>query len=112
MASSTPVLVVAIDFGTTYSGYAYSFASDYKASPLKVFSTNFVSEGVQMAKVPTSVLFTPDQEFHSFGTEAEEKYARMSDEDSKEARRWFYFERFKMTLYKNSVRNHPPDTLQ
>ena len=30
------LVVAAIDFGTTYSGYAYSFYSDYKNDPLKL----------------------------------------------------------------------------
>jgi len=28
--------VAAIDFGTTYSGYAYSFKDEYNTDPLKV----------------------------------------------------------------------------
>ena len=33
-------LVVAIDFGTTYTGYAISTYSDYKIDPLKASTTN------------------------------------------------------------------------
>lgn len=32
----TKLAVAAIDFGTTYSGFAYSFRSDYQSDPLKV----------------------------------------------------------------------------
>lgn len=32
----TKLAVAAIDFGTTYSGFAYSFRSDYQSTPLKV----------------------------------------------------------------------------
>ena len=38
----TKLAVAAIDFGTTYSGYAYSFHSDYKKDPLKVKNLNSV----------------------------------------------------------------------
>lgn len=34
----TKLIVAAIDFGTTYSGYAYSFRDEYQKDPLKVFS--------------------------------------------------------------------------
>ena len=37
----TKLVVAAIDFGTTYSGYAYSFKSEYEKNPLKVFIINF-----------------------------------------------------------------------
>lgn len=33
------LLVAAIDFGTTYSGYAFSFRHDFERDPLKI-STN------------------------------------------------------------------------
>ena len=34
--SLTKLAVGAIDFGTTFSGYAYSFRSDYQKNPLQV----------------------------------------------------------------------------
>jgi hypothetical protein len=40
----TKLIVAAIDFGTTYSGYAHSLKDEYKKDPLKVFFTfDFVS---------------------------------------------------------------------
>ena len=33
---SDKFIVGAIDFGTTYSGYAYSFAADFNLDPTKV----------------------------------------------------------------------------
>ena len=30
------ICVAAIDFGTTYSGYAYSFRYDFETNPLKI----------------------------------------------------------------------------
>jgi len=103
MTSKTHMVVVAIDFGTTYSGYAFSFRSDYEISPMKVSTQNFQVGSTQMPKMPTSVLFRPDQEFHSFGTEAEEKYARLCEENSGEARRWYFFQRFKLDLHMKEV---------
>jgi len=36
MASSGTLLVAAIDIGTAFSGYAFSFRRDYEFNPLKV----------------------------------------------------------------------------
>ena len=47
------------------------------------------------------LLLTPEQEFHSFGFIARDFY---HDLQSREARRWLYFDRFKMILHHNKVR--------
>lgn len=36
METSNYMMVAALDFGTTYSGYAFSFRNDFKADPLKI----------------------------------------------------------------------------
>ena len=36
MSRVKEIFVAAIDFGTTYSGYAYSFKDEYNTDPLKV----------------------------------------------------------------------------
>ena len=66
------VLVAAIDFGTTFSGYAFSF----KSSPDDVRMNKNWSEtmGFQSYKTPTSVLTGPDDKFMAFGYEAEHTY--------------------------------------
>lgn len=95
--------VAAIDFGTTYSGYAFSFRSDFKTDPLKIITNNWkvgATNAVSL-KAPSCILFDPDQKFHSFGFEAEDKYAELTeDADHNE---WFYFKRFKMLLYEQKV---------
>ncbi|KAJ8298864.1 hypothetical protein KUTeg_022924 [Tegillarca granosa] len=70
-------LVVGIDIGTKYSGYAYSFKSDFKDNPLRITANNWVEEGAEndYQKVPTTILLKPSGEFDSFGFEAENKYA-------------------------------------
>ncbi|CAG2228193.1 Heat shock 70 kDa protein 12B [Mytilus edulis] len=97
--SSSKLLVVAIDFGTTYSGYAFSYISQRE----KVYTYNWSKGITQTPKTPTSILFTPRKDFHSFGYEAEEEYARLSQH--KENRDWYFFKRFKLTLYKNEDLN-------
>lgn len=40
MSRSGEIIVAAIDFGTTYSGYAYSFKDEYINDPMKVNKNN------------------------------------------------------------------------
>ncbi|KAK3600518.1 hypothetical protein CHS0354_028718 [Potamilus streckersoni] len=97
--SNKPV-VAAIDFGTTYSGYAFSFGYEFQVDPLRISCTNHfhTRSGAGMSlKTPTCILFSPDQRFHSFGYEAEEKYSDLLMDEEHEA--WYYFKRFKMILY-------------
>jgi hypothetical protein len=49
-------------------------------------------------KTPTTLLLTPEGEFHSFGFTARNFYHDLSPG---EARRWLYFEKFKMALHYN-----------
>ncbi|XP_078325395.1 heat shock 70 kDa protein 12B-like [Crassostrea virginica] len=93
------LLVAAIDFGTTFSGYAFSFLHDYNRDPLKI-STNSWNAGIgklMTLKTSTCVLFDATGKFHSFGFEAEEKYSNLALEDNHHD--WYYFRRFKMMLY-------------
>lgn len=92
----TKLVVAAIDFGTTYSGYAYSFVSDYKKDPLKFFTQVWSSEEITTDKTPTCVLFNKDKNFSSFGYEAERKYAELAEEG--EHNGWRFFKHFKMML--------------
>ncbi|KAL3878541.1 hypothetical protein ACJMK2_030881 [Sinanodonta woodiana] len=93
------LLVAAIDFGTTYSGYAFSFRSEYDKDPCKIYTPvwNAGSRSLVSLKAPTCALFDPHKRFHSFGYEAEDKYTELAADD--EADGWYYFRRFKMTLY-------------
>ena len=87
-----PLLVTAIDFGTTYSGYVFCF----KAYREKILTGNqgYMQED---ERVPTIVLLNPDQTFNSFGYEARETYSKLGEEKAN----YFYFEHFKMAMYKN-----------
>lgn len=66
---SIPLFVVAIDFGTTYSGYAFCSKNDYLANPPKVFANENWTAGGQgfSKKTPTCLLLTPEKEFCAFG---------------------------------------------
>ncbi|XP_068800026.1 heat shock 70 kDa protein 12B isoform X2 [Struthio camelus] len=91
-------VVVAIDFGTTSSGYAFSFASDPEAIHM-MRKWEGGDPGVANQKTPTSLLLTPEGVFHSFGYTARDYY---HDLDPEEARDWLYFEKFKMKIHSTS----------
>ncbi|XP_071124900.1 heat shock 70 kDa protein 12B-like [Mytilus edulis] len=98
---SDPLLVAAIDFGTTFSGYAFAFKGDFKEDPLKIsgYTWTLGSTAGLSLKTPTCVLFDHNGDFHSFGAEAEEKYTTLAEDEAHE--NWYFFRRFKMQLYRN-----------
>ncbi|XP_069488365.1 heat shock 70 kDa protein 12B isoform X3 [Ambystoma mexicanum] len=55
--------------------------------------------GVANQKTPTSLLLTPEKNFHSFGYTARDYY---HDLDPEEAREWLYLEKFKMKIHSTS----------
>jgi hypothetical protein len=63
----------AADFGTTYSGYGYSFRDEYKKDHSKIYcNTDWKSgDGLVTTKTPTVILFDENGKFQSFGYEAE-----------------------------------------
>ena len=56
--------------------------------------------GVTNQKTPTTLLLKPNGTFHSFGFGARDFY---HDLDASEAKRWYYFDKFKMTLHGSEV---------
>ncbi|XP_060077647.1 heat shock 70 kDa protein 12A-like [Ylistrum balloti] len=107
------LFVAAIDFGTTYSGYAFSAKDDFEKDPLKI-SANHWNAGAKSLishKAPTCLLLNPDKSFKSFGYEAENDFIHLagesddddSDEENEEEgyRKYYYFHRFKMVLHNN-----------
>ena len=99
-SSSDHFVVVAIDFGTTFSGYAFSFVHDPDSIHM-MRKWEGGDPGVINQKTPTILMLTPDGEFHSFGFTARDFY---HDMDSAEAGKWMYFEKFKMELHHKMVR--------
>lgn len=93
-------VVVAIDFGTTYSGYAYSFTNH----PEDIHLMRSIQGGrygsPSTHKIPTILLLNEKGRFHSFGHEAREAYHNL---DENEAKNWFYFEKFKLELHTRKV---------
>ncbi|XP_047677614.1 heat shock 70 kDa protein 12A isoform X5 [Tachysurus fulvidraco] len=89
------VVVVAIDFGTTSSGYAYAFTKEPECiHTMRRWEGG--DPGVSNQKTPTTILLTPDRKFHSFGYAARDFY---HDLDTSESKQWLYLEKFKMKLH-------------
>ena len=104
------LLVAAIDFGTTFSGYAFSFMSDYKTDPLKISANNAWNAGGQCLlslKTPTVLYYDPNAEKNKqilFGYEAQNAYLTLTQNDDKTLhKKVFYFSLFKMQLYGDKV---------
>ena len=97
-------LVAAIDFGTTYSGYAYCSRQDFERSPLIIKTSSWKSgtgSSDKFMKTPTMVLFDSNGEFDSFGFEAEEKYRKLAVRNRHGS--WYFFRRFKMRLHQKQT---------
>ncbi|NWI76597.1 HS12B protein, partial [Dryoscopus gambensis] len=85
--------VVAIDFGTSYSGYCFSLASGTDQMRQVYWG---IEHGLKTPKTPTCILFNQNQEFEYFGYDAVMKYKSLP---SSQADSWYFFQNFKMQLY-------------
>lgn len=97
-------MVAAIDFGTTYSGYAFSFKEDHKTNPLQISINQkwtAASRCIVSLKTPTCILFNKDEEFEAFGYAAEDNYSELALDDLHGD--YYYFRRFKMSLLNNKA---------
>ena len=92
-------VVVAIDFGTTFSGYAFAFTRDPESVHM-MRRWEGGDPGVTNQKTPTTLLLKPDGSFHSFGFGARDFYHDLEPEDAK---KWMFFDKFKMSLHSNKV---------
>uniref|UniRef100_A0A6I8N1D2 Heat shock 70 kDa protein 12A n=1 Tax=Ornithorhynchus anatinus TaxID=9258 RepID=A0A6I8N1D2_ORNAN len=99
------LVVVAIDFGTTSSGYAYSFTKEPECIHV-MRRWEGGDPGVSNQKTPTTILLTPERKFHSFGYAARDFY---HDLDPNESKQWLYLEKFKMKLHTTSNLNLETD---
>uniref|UniRef100_A0AAR2L3K2 Heat shock 70 kDa protein 12A n=1 Tax=Pygocentrus nattereri TaxID=42514 RepID=A0AAR2L3K2_PYGNA len=89
------IVVVAIDFGTTSSGYAYAFTKEPECiHTMRRWEGG--DPGVSNQKTPTTILLAPEKKFHSFGYAARDFY---HDLDPTESKQWLYLEKFKMKLH-------------
>ncbi|XP_052212853.1 heat shock 70 kDa protein 12A-like [Dreissena polymorpha] len=94
------LIVASIDFGTTFSGWAYSFVHDHDNNPADVKSRNWNSGTFITSKAPTCVLIKSDgTTLEAFGYDAESKYAELAAEENHTD--VYFFQTFKMKLFDN-----------
>lgn len=93
------LLVAAIDFGTTFSGYAFAMRNELNNDPSRIHVPNWQSSngGSNFCKTSSTVLLNKDTQLVAFGFDAESKYAKLSENGKGED--YFYFHHFKMMLY-------------
>jgi len=92
---------VAIDFGTTYSGFAFSFNKEQGDDSIFMNRDWMNDQGHRTSKTPTCLLLKPDQSFDSFGYQAVEKYTNLKS--LSEEKEYFFFRHFKMFLHNDEV---------
>lgn len=85
------LLVAAIDFGTTYSGYAFSTITDFQRDPLKSYLKQWVdsTSGRIYNKTSTCILFDENKDFRKFGFEAETNYMNLVPKEK--LKDWVFF---------------------
>lgn len=93
-------VVVAIDFGTSFSGFAFSFNHRDGSEDIYMNREWGSAQGYKTLKTPTCILLNRDKKFVKFGFEAAEKYAELEDANDKT---FYFFDRFKMMLYGSEV---------
>ncbi|XP_062602944.1 heat shock 70 kDa protein 12A-like [Saccostrea cucullata] len=104
------LLVAAIDFGTTYSGYAYAMKSNSSNNSEPFNIPRWPGNGTISNRVPTAVLFGPDGSFLRFGYEAN-TYMQDNPNDE-DLEKFYFFQDFKMLLYQTkdlSLNTQIPD---
>ena len=100
-----PMAVIAIDFGTTYSGYAFSLQSQFQKDPTNIYAyTHQIPGGMISSKTPTSLLLKPNKEFYKFGYDAEDMYDELALDGKHHD--YYFFRRFNMLLHINPVILH------
>ncbi|XP_018590086.2 heat shock protein family A (Hsp70) member 12A.3 [Scleropages formosus] len=94
---SDSFFIVAVDFGTSYSGYCFCVQSNLDDVRMVYWGHEV---GLKTSKTPTCVLLDEHGEFLKFGYEAVMTYTRMGRGESA---RKLYFNNFKMQLYNKEI---------
>lgn len=94
-------VIIAIDFGTTYSGFGYVFPNASE-DHIYVFQKWGRGQGISYSKTPTALLLTEKGELHKFGHAAVETYGKQAV-SHKDCNKLLYFEKFKLLLHSQKV---------
>ncbi|CAG2190451.1 unnamed protein product [Mytilus edulis] len=74
MATEDHLLVAALDFGTTYSGYAFSMRHEFKTDPMKIHANQAWNSGgraLLSLKTPTCLLLNEKKQFIALNISSE-----------------------------------------
>ena len=93
-------VVVAIDFGTSSSGFAFSFNHKDGSEDIYMNRAWGREQGYSTFKTPTCLLLNQQREFKKFGYEAAEKYAESEETEDRSS---YFFKHFKMMLFGSEV---------
>ncbi|XP_062590302.1 heat shock 70 kDa protein 12B-like [Saccostrea cucullata] len=95
------VLVAAIDLGTTFSGYAFSFRHEYLSDRLRISTNLWPHNNGMSMKAPTSILLNQNGEVEAFGYEAIKMYGDLAEYNQHTS--YYFFNKFKMNLYQQGA---------
>ena len=93
--------IIAIDFGTTYSGFGYVF-TNASEDHIYIFQKWGRGQGMTYSKTPTALLLTEKGELYKFGHAAVDMYARQAI-SKKDCKKFLYFDKFKLLLHSKEV---------
>jgi len=99
-----PLMVAALEFGTTKSGYAFSMIYEFEKDPLNIHLNEMWGTGLRIGasgKTPTCLLLDNEKQCVAFGYDAENWYADLVD--AKQHANYYCFDRFTMSLHNNEV---------
>lgn len=97
-ASTNIIYVAAMDFGTSFSGYAFALRVELEKDLSKIHAPVWYTSDTSLVtfKIPTTILVGNDKQFVEFGFEAESTYAELLKQGKHED--YFYFPHFKMMV--------------
>lgn len=99
---SNALLLVAIDLGNTFSGYAYAINSEIQNDQCKIYVPTWIAStgALISSKTPSTILLDMDTKFVAFGFEAESEYTNLLENGDGDD--YFYFCHLKMMLYEHA----------
>ncbi|CAG2215809.1 unnamed protein product [Mytilus edulis] len=89
--------IVGVDFGTTYTGYAYATVKDLKTDSFTYCTAEWKGTNLWSKKAPTSIMMDENKQCVAFGYEADSQYFNLLAAD--EHTDYYYFTQFKQVLY-------------
>ncbi|XP_065219200.1 heat shock 70 kDa protein 12A-like [Planococcus citri] len=87
-------VVIAIDIGTTFSGFSFAI-EDSPSSSVNIMKS---IKDPSMRKLPSILLLNSRTEFHSFGYDAKDYFLSIEQRTSSLSTQWLLFEKFKLQL--------------